>query len=89
VFTPEQVKVIQQIVDDRLGQLGLARRIGQVAEVSGNDTDGYYARLYLDGSTSVMSAPVRCLRHYTPVVGERVSVLCRGSTLLEVAGKIN
>jgi hypothetical protein len=89
MFTAEEIRTIEQIVESKLSQMGLSRKIGQVAEVSGDATNGYFARLYINGSSSSMTAPVRCLRHYTPAVGDRVSVLCMGNTILEVLGKVN
>lgn len=89
MFSAKDIMMIQQMIDSRLKELGVDIRYAEVAEVSGNSTDGYYAKLYLDGSTTAMSAPVRCLRHYTPVVGHRVSVVFKGNAPKEVQGRID
>lgn len=89
MFTKDEIEVITSIVNRRLTEIGLRRLMGQVASVSGDAASGYYVTLYLAGDTSHASARVRCLRHYTPQVGDRVSVLALSSTLLEVLGKIN
>lgn len=89
MITRDEIEAITGIVDRRLAEVGLRRLVGQVASVSGDATSGYYVTLYLGGDTSHASARVRCLRHYTPQVGDRVSVLAHGATLLEVLGKIN
>lgn len=89
MFTRDEIEAIVSIVDRRLAEMGLRQLVGQVASVSGDATNGYYVTLYLSGDTNHASAKIRCLRHYTPQISDRVSVLAHGAIMLEVLGKIN
>jgi len=80
---------VEAIVRRVLAEAGLRVKIAAVAAVSGDETAGYSVQLHLDGDTATASAPVRCPRHYTPAVGDRVAVLVQGTRTVAIIGKVN
>lgn len=83
------IQDVEKIVDVKLRELAPRFRIGTVATVSGDATVGYSVTVYLDNDTAHPTAPVRCYRHYTPTVGDRVEILWQNGQPWRAMGKVN
>lgn len=83
------VEDVEKIVAVQVAKLAPRFRTGVVATITGDATAGYSATVTLDNDAIHPTAAIRCYRHYSPVVGDRVDVIWYQGQPWRVLGKAN